>query len=247
MSPPCKAEDEYSSGNADESSEDLEIVPVHGGTLACSVHPLGSPQLPRSANALIAVGLDSVYAKRKHLDLNQAFELAFSVVAAKHSSELVEPKLFKQAMAGADSDKWYEVCMAEMQAHFENRTWELMQLPAGCKAIGSKWVFKIKRNADGSVDCYKARLVAQGFSQRPGVNFTETFAPTTKWAALRAVFALAAIKDMEMESINISNTYLNGELKDVKVYMRQPEGFESGKPGEVAHLDKGLYGLRQGG
>jgi hypothetical protein len=88
---------------------------------------------------------------------------------------------------------------------------------------------------------------AQGFSQRPGVDFTETFAPTTKWAALCAVFALAAIEDMEMESINISNAYLNGELKDVKVYMRQPEGFESGKPGEVAHLNKGLYGLRQGG
>jgi hypothetical protein len=94
------------------------------------------------------------------LDLNQACELAFSVVAAKHSSELVEPKLFKQAMAGADSDQWYEVCMAEMQAHFENRTWELVQLPAGCKAIGSKWVFEIKRNADGSVNCYKAHLIA---------------------------------------------------------------------------------------
>jgi hypothetical protein len=152
-----------------------------------------------------------------------------------------EPKLFKQAMAGADSDKWYEVCMAEMQAHFENGTWELVQPPAGCKAIGSKWVFKIKRNADGSIDCYKAYLVAQGFSQCPGVDFTEMFAPTTKWAALHTVFALAAIEDMEMESINISNTYLNGELKDVKVYMCQPEGFESGKPGEVAHLAKGLY------
>jgi hypothetical protein len=116
MSPSHEAEDEYSSGNADESSENLEIVPVHGGALACSVCPLGSPQLPCSADALIAVGPDSVYAERKHLDLNQVFELAFSVVAAKHSSELVEPKLFKQAMAGPDSDKWYEVCMVEMQA-----------------------------------------------------------------------------------------------------------------------------------
>jgi hypothetical protein len=89
--------------------------------------------------------------------------------------------------------------------------------------------------------------VAQGFSQRPGVDITETFAPTTKWAALRTVFALAAIEDMEMESINISNAYLNGVLKDVDVYMRQPEGFESGSPGDIAHLDKGLYGLKQGG
>jgi hypothetical protein len=132
--------------------------------------------------------------------------------------------------------------MAEMQAHFENGTWQLVQLPAGRKAIGSKWVFKIKRNADGSVERFKARLVAQGFSQRPRVDFTETFAPTTKWAALHTVFALAAIEDMEMESIDISNAYLNGVLKDVDVYMRQPEGFESGSPGDMAHFDKGLYG-----
>jgi hypothetical protein len=78
-------------------------------------------------------------------------------------------------------------------------------------------VFKIKRNADGSIERYKARLVAQGFSQRPGVDFTEAFAPTTKWAALRSIFALAAYKDLELESVNISNAYLNGKLKDVKV------------------------------
>jgi hypothetical protein len=93
----------------------------------------------------------------------------------------------------------------------------------------------------------KACLVAQGFSQHPGVGFTETFAPTTKWAALRTVFALATTEDMEMELIDISNAYLNGMLQDVDVYMCQPEGFESGNPGNVAHLDKGLYGLHQGG
>jgi hypothetical protein len=104
-------------------------------------------------------------------------------------------------MSGPDADMWYKAAAIEMQAHLDNGTWELVTLPAGRKAIGSKWVFKIKRKADGSIKRYKACLVAQGFSQRPGVNFTETFAPTTKWAALHSIFTLAAFEDLELESI----------------------------------------------
>jgi hypothetical protein len=110
-------------------------------------------------------------------------------------------------MSGPDADKWYEAAAVEMQAHLDNGTWKLVKLPAGRKAIGSKWVLKIKRNTDGSIECYKACLVAQGFSQRPGVDFTETFAPTTKWAALRSIFALATFEDLELESVDISNCY----------------------------------------
>jgi hypothetical protein len=150
-------------------------------------------------------------------------------------------------MSGPDADKWYEAAAVEMQAHLDNGTWKLVKLPAGRKAIGSKWVLKIKRNADGSIERYKARLVAQGFSQRPGVDFTETFAPTTKWAALRSIFALAAFEDLEFESVDISNAYLNGELKDVEVYMKQPEGFEVKDSSWAAKLQKGLYGMKQGG
>jgi hypothetical protein len=88
------------------------------------------------------------------------------------------------------------------------------------------------------------RVVAQGFSQRPGVDFNKTFAPTTKWAALRVIFALAPLEDWELESVDISNTYLSGELKDIKVYMHQPEGFAEKDSTWVAL--KGLYGLKQG-
>jgi hypothetical protein len=89
--------------------------------------------------------------------------------------------------------------------------------------------------------CYKARLVAKGFPQRPGIDFDETSAPTTKWAALHAIFAIAALEDLELESIDISNAYLNGELKDVNVYMTQPEGFAEPGGEWVAKLIKGLY------
>jgi hypothetical protein len=81
-------------------------------------------------------------------------------------------------------------------------------------------------------------LVAQGFSQRPGVDFTATFAPTTKWAALHTIFALAAIEDLELESVDISNAYLNGVLKDVEVSMKQPEGFTVNDSSWVAKLQK---------
>jgi hypothetical protein len=126
-------------------------------------------------------------------------------------------------------------------------TWELVKLPPGRKAIGSKWVFKVKRNADSSIERYKACLVAQGFSQRPGINFNKMFAPTAKWAALCTIFALAALEDWELESIDVLNMYLNGKLHDVKVYMCQPEGFNNCNGTWVARLLKGLYSLKQGG
>jgi hypothetical protein len=110
-------------------------------------------------------------------------------------------------MQRPDANLWYKATVKEMQAHIENSTWELVKLLPGRKAIGSKWVFKVKRNANSSVKRYKARLVAQGFSQRPSIDFDKTFAPTAKWAALCTIFALTALKDWELKSIDISNTY----------------------------------------
>lgn len=178
------------------------------------------------------------------IELSDAMECAFSVVAL--SAVGLEPRSYREATRHPDADKWHKCVVQEMQAHLENGTWELVKLPAGKRAIGSRWVFKIKRKPDGSIERYKGRLVAQGFSQRPGVEFGETFAPTTKWAALHAILTLAAIEDLELWSVDISTAYLNGIL-DAEVYMKQPEGFQRGGPEWVARLLKGLYGLKQGG
>jgi hypothetical protein len=121
-----------------------------------------------------------------------------------------------------------------------------VKLPPGRKAISSKWISKVKRNPDSTVERYKARLVAKGFGQRPGINFDEMFAPTTKWAAFRAILAFAALENLKLESINISNAYLNGELHNVDVYMQQADGFAERDSTWVAHLLKELYGLKQG-
>jgi hypothetical protein len=141
----------------------------------------------------------------------------------------------------------------EIEAHLENGTWELAQLPPGRRAIGSCWIFKIKRKPDGSIDKYKGRLVAQGFSQIRGIHYDEVFASTARMAAMRTVIMIAAAEDLELESVNISTAFLNGDI-DAEVYMKIPEGFEvDGEPdlGEdpkrwVVRLLKGLYGIKQG-
>jgi len=95
-------------------------------------------------------------------------------------------------MAGTEKAQWEEACQQEIAAHMENGTWQLVELPHGRTPVGSRWVFHIKRTADGSIERYKACLVAQGFSQRPGWNYVESFAPTIWLSVVRALFALVA-------------------------------------------------------
>ena len=155
------------------------------------------------------------------LTWDEAMECTFKTVC--HDGE---PESYDEAMSLPEEErlKWHKAAVDEIQALTDNGTFELVQLPPGRKAIGSRCIFKVKKNADGSIERYKGRLVAQGFAQRPGFDFTETFAPTPKWAALRAVLALAALEDLHLESVDISSAFLNGTLKE-DVYMRQPPGF----------------------
>jgi hypothetical protein len=117
--------------------------------------------------------------------------------ALKLAMDNTDPKSYWEAMTRPDAQKWKEAAQAEMQAPVKNGTWDFVKLPSDRKAVGSKWVFKVKRNAEGTIKRYKSRLVAQGFSQRPGLDFIEdqTFAPTMQFADIRAILALAAIED----------------------------------------------------
>ena len=157
-----------------------------------------------------------------------------------------EPTSYRQSQQRSDKDLWHKACEEEMEAHRLNGTWEIVKLPPGKRAIGSRWFMKVKTNADGSLDRYKARMVAKGYSQRPGFDFKETFAPTVRYSTIRIILAIAALEDLELRSLDISHAYLNGELEE-EIYMRQPEGFEVGGPEYVCKLNKSLYGLKQAG
>ena len=102
----------------------------------------------------------------------------------------VEPLSIEQALDSPDCDKWKVAMEKEMKSLDDNDTWELAELPEGHTAVGSKWVYKIKTKADGSIERYKARLVAQGFTQEYGVDYNETFSPVVKMESFRGLVAL---------------------------------------------------------
>lgn len=150
-----------------------------------------------------------------------------------------------QEMPAAEASLWRKAAQEEMDALHQNKTWTLTELPPGKKAIGSKWVFKVKKGSEGEVQRYKARLVAQGFSQRFGEDYDEVFAPTVRYSSVRMLLSIAASKKMRVKHIDIATAFLHGQISE-EIYMKQPKGFV--KPHEahlVCKLQKGLYGLKQ--
>jgi hypothetical protein len=158
-----------------------------------------------------------------------------------------EPKSYREAINSVDRDEWEAAIQAEMESIMSIGTFELVHPPRDRKPIGAKWVFKVKRNAAGEISRYKARLVAQGFAQKPGLDFTETFAPVANIDSIRLLLAFAAANDFEIHHVDVKTAFLNGKLEET-IYMRQPEGFvAAGKEHWVWELHKTLYGLRQSG
>lgn len=140
---------------------------------------------------------------------------------------------------------WIDACKDEIISIEKNNTWILVDLPEGVKPIGLKWVFKIKRNADGSIIKYKARIVAKGYVQRYWIDYDEVFAPVARMETVRLVIALAASSGWEIHHLDVKTAFLHGELKE-EVFVSQPEGFEvAGQEGKVYKLRKALYGLKQ--
>ena len=171
-------------------------------------------------------------------------EASTDELCMKASAQNSWPGNWSQAMSRSDAEEWRHAAQAEIEAHIANGTWEPCQLPPGKKAIGSRWVFTQKFLSNGELERYKARLVVKGCAQRPGFDYLETFAPTVCMATLRVVLALAAMEDLDLRALDISNAFINGLLEE-EVYIQQPEGFHFGNPGDILRLRKALYGLKQ--
>jgi hypothetical protein len=140
--------------------------------------------------------------------------------------------------------EWELADKEEYQQLLDNGTFELVDLPEGRKAIGCKIIRKIKYNADNSIDKRKSRIVAQGFNQRRGIDYNETFSPTLHHTSLRIILAISTKLNLELKQLDIKGAYLYADLEE-EIYMKQPEGFEVGE--KVCKLKKSLYGLKQAG
>jgi len=153
-----------------------------------------------------------------------------------------EPTL-KQAMESEHWPEWLAAIYEELESLKEMGVYEEVdQLPLDRKAVGSKWVFRLKRDEHGEIVRHKARLVAQGYTQIPGQDFNHTFAPVARWDSIRFILSLTAIYDWELRHLDVKTAFLNGILKE-EVYLRRPEILGH----SYWRLIKALYGLKQSG
>lgn len=177
---------------------------------------------------------------------------------------------FQQAMRSPEVDEWKKAINSEIESILKNNTWKLVERPKQEKVIGSRMVLRNKYAPDGTIARRKARLVAQGFAQRPGIQFNETFAPVCRMSSIRLLVSIAARLKMDIRQFDVKCAFLNGELEE-NIYMETPtclresletisveseendlsrkaaEMLESTNGDKVCLLRKALYGLKQAG
>ena len=129
-----------------------------------------------------------------------------------------EPQTYKEAVNSKESLMWKEAIKSEIDSILHNHTWELVDLPSGCKPLSSKWIFKRKRKVDGSIDKYKARLVIKGYRKTLDLYYFDTYSPVMRINSIRMVLAISALKDREVHQMDVKTAFLNGYLNE-KIYM----------------------------
>ncbi|KAL5230540.1 hypothetical protein ABZP36_029316 [Zizania latifolia] len=167
-----------------------------------------------------------------------------SITIFAHSAFVAsfEPRDVGHALS---DDHWVNAMHEELENFERNKVWTLVELPPGCNPIATKWVFKNKQGEDGVVVRNKARLVAQGFCQKEGIDFEETFTPVARLESIRILLAFAASKGFKLFQMDVKSAFLNGFIEE-EVYVKQPPGFENPKfPKHVFKLQKALYGFKQ--
>ncbi|RVX07465.1 Retrovirus-related Pol polyprotein from transposon RE1 [Vitis vinifera] len=158
-------------------------------------------------------------------------------------STIAIPSSVQEALA---DPRWKAAMNEEMKSLQKNETWELVECPPGKKPVGCRWIYTVKYKADGSIERFKARLIAKGYTQTYGIDYTETFAPIAKINTVRVLLSLAANLDWPLQQFDVKNAFLHGELSE-EVYMDLPPGcmVPEKQCQKVCKLKKSLNGLKQ--
>ncbi|KAL0533200.1 hypothetical protein IC582_030415 [Cucumis melo] len=152
---------------------------------------------------------------------------------------LIKPTFYQEA---STDPLWQKAMNDELQALEKMHTWDYVDLPPSKRPIGCKWIYKIKTHSDGTIERYKTRLVAKGYSQEYGIDYEETFASVARMTSVRNLLDVAAAKQWPLLQMDVKNAFLNGTLSE-EVYMKPPSGTSS-PPHKVCLLRHALYGLK---
>jgi Reverse transcriptase (RNA-dependent DNA polymerase) len=208
------------------------------------------PPIPESSASIVEVMDDwaTMALDCTQYDVDNSVNEA-GMLAEVCAADAIEPRTLAEAKCLPDWPEWEAAIREELTTIDKAGTWVLVDQPPGVNVVGSKWVFRLKRNAAGEVVRRKARLVVQGFTQVPGIDYFNTFAPVAKLPTICTVLALSAQLDLELHQVDIKGAYLNSKLtKNERIYMRQPPSYAApNSDGKVCCLIKTLYGLKQSG
>jgi len=186
----------------------------------------------------------------------EAEEEDWAMASMMNQAESLEPT-YEEVKRRPDWPKWQQAMEAELRNLEASKTWSIVDRPTNANVVSSKWVFRIKKNAAGEIEKYKARLVARGFTQVHGVDYDKTYAPVARLASFRLVLAMANQNGWPADSFDFDSAYLNSVLQDDEViYLEQPpsisldqsKGGGKGHGGSSRHvfqLHKALYRLKQ--
>ena len=152
-----------------------------------------------------------------------------------------DPTTRRQAMASPEAPQWRAAEAKELESLVVKKVYIECVLPPGRKLVRTKWVYRTKKE-NGVIVKYKARLVAMGYTQLAGIDFTETYSPVARFTSIRIILAVAVKKGLEVHQMDVETAFLNADLIE-EIYVATPPGYES--PGRVWKLLKALYGLKQ--
>lgn len=175
--------------------------------------------------------------------LNKPERLRDYVVLAKaFLADHDEPENYVDAVNCKDSDQWKLAMDHEINSLIQNETWESTELPKDAKPVSCKWVYKIKRKPDGSIDKFKSRLVARGFTQRFGIDYDEIYSPVTRLGSVRSLISVAACEVLKLIQFDVCSAFLYEKIREC-IYMNQPQGYHDGS-NRVCKLKRSIYGLK---
>jgi Reverse transcriptase (RNA-dependent DNA polymerase) len=234
----CLSPTHQSFSRATASPDPLPLIPPSNGhedsNLPSIIHPANlvpSHPLPQNSHPMVTRSKDSSLKLKSFPDF-----------VAHHASLEIDPTSFNQATY---SLHWREAMSHELNALANNKTWTLAPHPSNQRIIGCKWVYKTKRNPDGSVERYKAHLITKGYNHEIGIDYVDTYSPVIRATTIRAILSLVVSSNWPIKQFDITNTFLNGDLNE-QVYMHQPQGFINFSHSDyVCLLYKSLYDLKQ--